>query len=102
MVRSAAEAMACGLPVVTTANSGINDSIEEDVTGSIVPVRDPQAIADAVLKWWDRIRNGEYIAAEAKMKRNELGFDTFRMRFLTHLKNIGYDIDPERIASRPS
>jgi glycosyltransferase involved in cell wall biosynthesis len=97
MVRSAAEAMACGLPVVTTPHSGINDAIMEDVCGSIVPIREPQAIADAVLKWWDRIRSGEYIAAEAVVNQHALGFETFRTRFLQHLKNVGFEIDLEMI-----
>ncbi len=91
MVRSAAEAMACGLPVVTTAHSGINDAVVEDVSGTIVPIRDPQAIADAVLKWWDRIQSREYIAADAKVDHDSLGFEKFQSRLLGHLKEIGFD-----------
>lgn len=45
---AAREAMLCGLPVVTTACGGVEDSITEH-TGITVPVRDHEAIADAVL-----------------------------------------------------
>jgi glycosyltransferase involved in cell wall biosynthesis len=93
MVRSAAEAMACGLPVVTTPNSGINDLIVEGETGSIVPIRDPQAIADAVLSWWKRIQTGQHDAQTASIDAEALGFDNFNKRFLTHLQNIGFEID---------
>ena len=43
------EAMMCGLPVVSTANGGVEDSITEE-TGLLVPVKDPQAMAEALLK----------------------------------------------------
>jgi len=43
------EALAHGLPVITTPNCG--RVIEEGKTGFIVPPRDPQALANAVLKF---------------------------------------------------
>ena len=58
LVRTALEAMACGLPAILTPNCGADDYIREGVNGSIVPIRDPQAIADRILEWWERIRTG--------------------------------------------
>jgi glycosyltransferase involved in cell wall biosynthesis len=42
------EAMAAGLPVVTTATCGMLDVIEEGRTGLLVPIRSPERIARAV------------------------------------------------------
>lgn len=42
------EAMAAGLPVVTTATSGMKDIIRDGENGLLVPIRKPSAIADAV------------------------------------------------------
>lgn len=42
------EAMMCGLPFVSTANGGVEDSINAQ-TGLVVPVRDAVAMADAIL-----------------------------------------------------
>lgn len=42
------EAAACGRPVVTTDVPGCRDAIEVDVTGLLVPVRDPVALAHAI------------------------------------------------------
>lgn len=43
------EALAHGLPVITTANCG--RVVEPGRTGFIIPPRDPQALADAILKF---------------------------------------------------
>jgi glycosyltransferase involved in cell wall biosynthesis len=42
------EAMACGRPVVVTDNPGMRDYVEHGVTGLLVPVGDPSAVAAAV------------------------------------------------------
>jgi glycosyltransferase involved in cell wall biosynthesis len=43
------EAMAAGVPAVTTANGGIDDTLNEG-NGIRVPVRDYEAVADAVIR----------------------------------------------------
>ncbi len=55
MARTVLEALACGLPVIVTPNTGARDFVQPGVNGEVVPIRDPQAIAEAVLKWGDRI-----------------------------------------------
>ncbi len=42
------EAMAAGLPVITTPNAGASDLVEHGRNGLIVPVRDARALADAM------------------------------------------------------
>ncbi|MEU7526340.1 glycosyltransferase [Saccharothrix sp. NPDC042600] len=42
------EAMACGVPVVASAVGGLTDTVVDDVTGCLVPPRDPVALARAV------------------------------------------------------
>lgn len=44
----AVEAMACGLPVVATRVGGMKFTVEEDISGLLVPSGDHQAIADAL------------------------------------------------------
>lgn len=40
------EALACGCPIVATANSGCEDLITDSIQGFVVPVRSPTAIVD--------------------------------------------------------
>ncbi len=58
LARTSLEAMACGLPVVVTSHTGSNDLVVEEISGSIVPIRDPAAIAEKILYWWQRIQKG--------------------------------------------
>ncbi len=45
------EAMAVGVPVISTDCGGMAEVIEDSVTGFLISVRSPQAIANAVLKF---------------------------------------------------
>jgi glycosyltransferase involved in cell wall biosynthesis len=45
---AAAEASACGLPVVATDVYGIPDVVRPNLTGLLVPPKDPQSLADAL------------------------------------------------------
>lgn len=44
------EAMACGIPVVAAAVGGLKDSVVDQVTGLLVPPRDPHATAGALIR----------------------------------------------------
>jgi colanic acid/amylovoran biosynthesis glycosyltransferase len=44
------EAMACGLPIVTTDCGGMREAVTDGEEGFVVPVRDPVAISDALEK----------------------------------------------------
>lgn len=83
-----AEALACGLPVITTPNTGASDLIQPGENGEVVPIRSPERIAEAVLKWWARIRAGHRPTGRTELQRR-LGFETFERTFLGHVKRIG-------------
>lgn len=47
---AAVEAMACGVPVIASDVDGFLETVEHDVTGFLVPVKDPQAMAKRMLE----------------------------------------------------
>lgn len=81
-----AEAMSCGLPVVLTPNTGFADFIKPGINGEIVPIRDPQAAADAILSCYHRkIRSENFVDSELKQS---LSFQAFSQKLIEHLKTI--------------
>lgn len=45
------EAQACGLPVVSTIHGGVPEAIRDGETGTLVPERDPQSLAEALIAY---------------------------------------------------
>lgn len=43
------EALACGVPVITTTNTGAADYLRDGVNGYVVPIASPEAIAEKLL-----------------------------------------------------
>lgn len=48
--KSLLEAAACGRPIVTTDTSGCKEVVDDGISGFLVPVRDAQALAEALEK----------------------------------------------------
>jgi glycosyltransferase involved in cell wall biosynthesis len=84
-----AEALACGLPVITTPNTGAADFVTRGQNGEIVPIRDAQAIAEAILKWGDLILSGN--AAATQFDANRVSIETFEATFLRQLDALKLD-----------
>jgi glycosyltransferase involved in cell wall biosynthesis len=67
----AAEAMACGAPVIATTAGAFPEVIEDGVSGLLVPPRSAEALADAI----ERVRGDSYLryklGREARRRINE-------------------------------
>jgi glycosyltransferase involved in cell wall biosynthesis len=74
------EAMASGLPVVVTRNAGGEDLVEDGRAGFLIPIRDPQAIAERLeLLYHDRERLAAMSEA-ARRKAKSLTWESYRER----------------------
>ncbi|MDZ4769493.1 MAG: glycosyltransferase, partial [Chloroflexota bacterium] len=67
----AVEAMACGLPVVTTDVGGMGEAITDGIEGFLVPARDPDGTAAALARLLgdDDLRARMGLAARARAVR---------------------------------
>ncbi|MGH7941837.1 MAG: glycosyltransferase family 4 protein [Limisphaerales bacterium] len=88
LARVTCEAMACGLPIIVTPHTGADDFVQPGVSGEIVPIRDPQATADAVLKWADRILSPGW-QPRVLANLEPLSPDYFEKKFITKLQRVG-------------
>jgi len=89
LARTALEALASGLPLIVTPNTGVNDFVVEGQSGSVVPIRDPAAIARAAIFWWDRIRSGEHDGRRSLISGDFVAFPAFSRSFLDVLRQAG-------------
>ena len=84
-----AEAMACGLPVITTVNTGAADIIADQKDGFIVPIRSPDAIAEHLeLLYRDDGLRQEMSAAALAKARTELSWQ----RYAAQLRKFYYSV----------
>jgi alpha-maltose-1-phosphate synthase len=88
LVRTALEAMACGLPVILTPNTGANDFVEPGQNGEVVPLRDARAIADAILKWAEHIMTSG-LPPGRRFDAEPLSFASFERDFIRQLREAG-------------
>ena len=95
LARVLLEAMSTGLPVVATDCSGAEDCVSPGVDGTIVPPRDPDALAKALL-WHYENREATKTMGKAARARIEACFTTEQyiarmMRAYTSVANGGVE-----------
>ena len=87
LVRTACEALACGLPAILTPNTGANDFIQPGINGEVVPLRDPQAIADGVFQWAEKILSRDW-QPRPLVDASRLSFEHFEKTFIGQLRKL--------------
>ena len=84
--RAALEAMAMGLPVITTDTGGMPEAVEHGVQGLVVPRRDPNGLAAAMVTLArDPVRRaamGERAIARSRSRQFDAGAHLDRLEQL--------------------
>ena len=86
--RNIIEAMASGLPVITTANCAGPDLIEDGVTGFIVPIRDVDAICEKLAWINDHPQEALEIGERARGRVSSLTQAHYRQRFANRIHRV--------------
>jgi glycosyltransferase involved in cell wall biosynthesis len=82
------EAMAMGLPVISTWHSGIPELVEDGITGYLVPERDVDALTDRLIYVCEHPESWAKMGEKAKAKI-EADFDTERINNTLEQMYIG-------------
>lgn len=80
------EALMSGVPVIATPNAGA--PVRDGVDGLVVPIRDPQALADALQRYLD---DPDLLSAHqtaAAQDRHRLGLDAYRERLVDVVQGL--------------
>jgi starch synthase len=88
LARTALEALACGLPIIVTPHTGANDAVIPGINGEVVPVRDPPAIAQAIMVWRDKVFSDSW-EPRPLLDIKQFSFEHFAQRFMQQLRTIG-------------
>ena len=86
--RNIIEAMASGLPVITTPNCAGPDLIENGITGFIVPIRDVDAICEKLAWIHDHPEEAIEIGNRARSRVSSLSQADYRRRFSDRIHNV--------------
>lgn len=86
--RNIIEAMASGLPVITTANCAGPDLIENGVTGFIVPIRDVDAICEKLAWIHDYPEAAIEMGQRARERVSGLTQPDYRRRFADRIHEV--------------
>jgi glycosyltransferase involved in cell wall biosynthesis len=82
------EALACGLPVVCTNNSGGDSVIEEGVEGYVIPIRDPEAIAAKVEYLYSNPSVVKQMSENARKKALAFSWDQYGNKLAGFINSI--------------
>ena len=79
------EAMACGLPVVGTRVHGVEDAVEDGVTGLLVPLGDVDALATSIVALLEAPERRHTLGVQGRARVEERYDSTARVRQLVSL-----------------
>ncbi|RYY66628.1 MAG: glycosyltransferase family 1 protein, partial [Chitinophagaceae bacterium] len=82
------EALACGLPVICTPNSGGDSVVEEGEEGFVVPIRDYQSIASKLKILISNPALVKSMSEKARIKATSFSWDVYGERLAAFLSTI--------------
>lgn len=85
---AAAEAMGCGLPAICTENTGIPDVIRDEQDGYVVPIRNPQRLAERLLYLYENPSVCAEMGKSAHRRIREFTWDAYGDKIVAEYKRI--------------
>ncbi len=82
------EAMACGIPIITTPNAGGFDLITNGVEGFIVPIRDVESLKEKIEWCYLHPQELSQMGEAARKKAEQLNWGLYRHKLITCIKEI--------------
>ncbi len=80
--------MACGIPIITTPNSGVADIITNGVEGFIIPVRNLAAIQEKLEWCCSHPLELAEMGRAARQKAEQLTWSLYRQKLANRVKEV--------------
>lgn len=86
------QAMACGLPVIHTTNTGGEDIVRDGVDGFCIPIRDVETLKEKILFFYENPEKREEMGKNAlEQARNSLSWNEYGEKIITaYSKSLDY------------
>lgn len=82
------EAMACGIPIITTPNAGGCDLISDGIEGFIIPIRDVESL-QAKIEWcYLHPQELAQMGQAARKRAERLNWGTYRQKLINCVKEL--------------
>jgi len=82
------EAMACGIPVITTPNTAAPDILTDGIEGFIVPIRDVEALKEKLEWCYRHPQELAEMGQAARRKAEQLTWDLYRQKLAGRVRDI--------------
>ena len=82
------EAMACGVPVIATDIPGTNEIVQDGITGWLVPEKNPDRIAEAIIFALDNHQARERVCQNAKKNLNRYSIEEVARQYSDLYKEL--------------
>ncbi|MEH1780017.1 MAG: glycosyltransferase family 4 protein [Nostoc sp.] len=82
------EAMACGIPLITTYNAGGSDIITDGVEGFIIPIRDVEALKEKIEWCYSHPEELAEMGRAARHKAEQLSWGLYRQKLTSKVNDI--------------
>ena len=82
------EAMACGIPIITTPNTAGPDIITDGVEGFIIPIRDVEALKEKLEWCYEHPEELAQMGKAARKKAEQLTWNLYRQRLASKVQQV--------------
>lgn len=91
------EAMACGLPIVATRVGGNPELVEDAHNGTLVPVSDPEALAQTLLNY---LHSGRMLETQGRASRARIESDFSMQAMAQGYLSVYENVHPRAVAGK--
>jgi len=82
------EAMACGIPVITTPNTAAPDIITDGIEGFIIPIRDVEALKEKLEWCYSHPQELVKMGQAARRKAEKLSWQQYRWQLINNIQKV--------------